>query len=266
MYKPLANGVSLSNRLCPCYNFYRLFSFTIDSCSVLLLLMLFVPLQQSECWKEENETGSDPEVQSGELFRSDSRCFLSNIIREVQRCACVCMFVARVMVMYLILFTLFYRIIFPSTSPSQAVATGTGAQEGTGSRSRWWVLIGWTAHQGGALRYVYIGIILLLIFKKQVMLMWLAVSLVNILSKLLKRFLSLVNNDACDIGSFICMFFVGARISRCSFLPWQAFMSLSWSNSNVTIQAPPLTTVFHSIPIQVSIMQHVKPASWFYIL
>ncbi|GAA6091540.1 leishmanolysin-like peptidase 2 [Tachysurus ichikawai] len=36
----------------------------------------------SECWKEENETGSGPEVWTGEIFHSDSRCFLSNIIRE----------------------------------------------------------------------------------------------------------------------------------------------------------------------------------------
>ncbi|XP_026791802.3 ciliated left-right organizer metallopeptidase isoform X1 [Pangasianodon hypophthalmus] len=44
---------------------------------------IYKPLANgSECWKEENETGSGPEVWSGEIFRSDSRCFLSNIIKE----------------------------------------------------------------------------------------------------------------------------------------------------------------------------------------
>ncbi|KAK3546068.1 hypothetical protein QTP70_019984, partial [Hemibagrus guttatus] len=44
---------------------------------------IYKPLANgSECWKEENETGSGPEVWSGEIFRSDSRCFLSNITRE----------------------------------------------------------------------------------------------------------------------------------------------------------------------------------------
>ncbi|XP_047668344.1 leishmanolysin-like peptidase 2 [Tachysurus fulvidraco] len=44
---------------------------------------IYKPLANgSECWKEENETGSGPEVWTGEIFHSDSRCFLSNIIRE----------------------------------------------------------------------------------------------------------------------------------------------------------------------------------------
>ncbi|KAM9500849.1 ciliated left-right organizer metallopeptidase [Clarias gariepinus] len=44
---------------------------------------IYKPLTNgSECWKEENETGSGPEVWSGEIFRLDSRCFLSNIIKE----------------------------------------------------------------------------------------------------------------------------------------------------------------------------------------
>ncbi|KAF5891159.1 low-density lipoprotein receptor-related protein 10, partial [Clarias magur] len=44
---------------------------------------IYKPLANgSECWKEENETGSGPEVWSGEIFHSDSRCFLSNIIKE----------------------------------------------------------------------------------------------------------------------------------------------------------------------------------------
>ncbi|XP_046707891.1 leishmanolysin-like peptidase 2 [Silurus meridionalis] len=49
----------------------------LDGCRI------YKPLANgSECWKEENETGNGPEVWSGEMFRSDSRCFLSNIIRE----------------------------------------------------------------------------------------------------------------------------------------------------------------------------------------
>ncbi|TSN12235.1 hypothetical protein Baya_9356 [Bagarius yarrelli] len=45
---------------------------------------MYKPLASgSECWKEENETGSGPEVWTGELFRLDSRCFFSNMIIEV---------------------------------------------------------------------------------------------------------------------------------------------------------------------------------------
>ncbi|XP_053537798.1 ciliated left-right organizer metallopeptidase [Ictalurus punctatus] len=64
IYKPLANGVSLLHLFVFVTIFKAVFTFTLDSCS------------------EENETGSGPEMWSGEIFHSDSRCFLSNIIRE----------------------------------------------------------------------------------------------------------------------------------------------------------------------------------------
>ncbi|KAI4876621.1 hypothetical protein NFI96_020569, partial [Prochilodus magdalenae] len=36
----------------------------------------------SECWKEENEEGSGVEEWRGEIYHSDSRCFLSSLIKE----------------------------------------------------------------------------------------------------------------------------------------------------------------------------------------
>lgn len=76
--------------ICPYYNILSSDFFFFFSC----FCAFHASLQQSECWKEENETGSGLEVWSGEIFRSDSRCFFSNIIREVQsplcRFVCAC--------------------------------------------------------------------------------------------------------------------------------------------------------------------------------
>ncbi|XP_045081794.1 leishmanolysin-like peptidase 2 [Coregonus clupeaformis] len=46
----------------------------LDGCRIYKPLM-------SECWKEENERGTETEW-SGELYRIDSRCFFSNLSRE----------------------------------------------------------------------------------------------------------------------------------------------------------------------------------------
>ncbi|XP_072543599.1 ciliated left-right organizer metallopeptidase [Salminus brasiliensis] len=44
---------------------------------------IYKPLaNRSECWKEENERKSELENWSGEIYHTDSRCFLSSLIRE----------------------------------------------------------------------------------------------------------------------------------------------------------------------------------------
>ncbi|KAL7880507.1 hypothetical protein SRHO_G00027610 [Serrasalmus rhombeus] len=44
---------------------------------------IYKPLANgSECWKEENERGNGAEEWRGEIYRSESRCFLSSLIKE----------------------------------------------------------------------------------------------------------------------------------------------------------------------------------------
>ncbi|XP_051510842.1 ciliated left-right organizer metallopeptidase [Myxocyprinus asiaticus] len=51
----------------------------LDGCHI------FKPLANaSECWKEENKRGNGMEEWSGEIYGSDSRCFLSNLNRKNQ--------------------------------------------------------------------------------------------------------------------------------------------------------------------------------------
>ena len=62
-------------------------------CSSLSILhdsvSLFPP--QSECWIEENERVMGEENWAGEVYHSDSRCFFSNLSREVSVCVCACL-------------------------------------------------------------------------------------------------------------------------------------------------------------------------------
>ena len=53
-----------------------------------LSVSLFPP--QSECWIKENERVMGEEDWAGEVYRSDSRCFFSNLSREVSVCVCMC--------------------------------------------------------------------------------------------------------------------------------------------------------------------------------
>lgn len=53
----------------------------VDGTSLFKFIHVITCAIQSECWKEENQL--DTVGWSGEIYQSDSRCFFSNLTREV---------------------------------------------------------------------------------------------------------------------------------------------------------------------------------------
>lgn len=128
-------------------------SLSIWTSPSLLLSLCFL---KSECWKEENERETETEW-SGELYRIDSRCFFSNLSREVS----VCVFYVDSHRIYLwksvwrwhlpIYFIFYPSPLSVSMSPCPSVTLwwgvviDTGVLGWTGIRYRCLALTGWIA-------------------------------------------------------------------------------------------------------------------------
>lgn len=60
------------------------------SSTIFFMCVFSVSALQSECWEVENSKKLADQNQSGEIFGVDSRCFFSNLTRQVGVCTCVC--------------------------------------------------------------------------------------------------------------------------------------------------------------------------------